>query len=272
MSVLKLGIIGCGFVGGSVEKGFNIDVKRFIVDPKHKDGMLLEELVNAEPSITFLCVPTPQEESHQDVDTSIVRETLAKLEALEYKGIVVVKSTITPYYLTKFKKDFKLKIVYNPEFLRESNADYDFINPDMQILGGKWRDCEVVEKAYVRHSSVKVVPTFKTDMVTASMLKYTVNSWLATKVAFFNELHELFSESGSNSSWEQFTDMLQRDHRMGDSHMQVPGPDGKFGFGGTCFPKDTNALLYYAKLTAKKNPLTILESAVKSNNKRREKS
>jgi UDPglucose 6-dehydrogenase len=59
---------------------------------------------------------------------------------------------------------------------------------------------------------------------------------------------------------------------MGDSHMQVPGPDGKFGFGGTCFPKDTNALLYYAKLTAKKNPLTILESAVKSNNKRREKS
>jgi len=269
MSTLRLGIIGCGFVGGSVEKGFNIDVKRFIVDPKHKDGIDLAELVIAEPSITFLCVPTPQEESHQDVDTSIVRDTLAKLEALEYKGIVVVKSTITPYYLTKFKKDFKLKIVYNPEFLRESSADYDFINPDMQILGGKWRDCEVVEKAYVRHSSVKVVPTFKTDMVTASMLKYTVNSWLATKVAFFNELHELFEQSGSNCTWEQFTDMLQRDHRMGGSHMQVPGPDGQFGFGGTCFPKDTNALLYYAKLTAEKNPLTILDSAVKSNSKRR---
>ena len=106
-------------------------------------------------------------------------------------------------------------------------------------------------------------------MVTASMLKYTVNSWLATKVAFFNELHELFEQSGSNCTWEQFTDMLQRDHRMGGSHMQVPGPDGQFGFGGTCFPKDTNALLYYAKLTAEKNPLTILDSAVKSNSKRR---
>ena len=88
MSTLRLGIIGCGFVGGSVEKGFNIDVKRFIVDPKHKDGIDLAELVIAEPSITFLCVPTPQEESHQDVDTSIVRDTLAKLEALEYNTFV----------------------------------------------------------------------------------------------------------------------------------------------------------------------------------------
>ena len=63
--------------------------------------------------------------------------------------------------------------------------------------------------------------------------------------------------------------MLRRDQRIGDSHMQVPGLDGEFGFGGTCFPKDTNALLYYAKLTAERNPLTILDSAVKSNNKRR---
>lgn len=269
MSVLKLGIIGCGFVGGSVNKGFNKNVEKYIVDPKIKDSISLDELISAEPSITFICLPTPQQDTHQDVDISIVREELSKLDILEYKGIVVVKSTITPYYLTKFKKEFKLRIVYNPEFLRESNADYDFINPEMQILGGKWRDCEVVEKAYVRHSSVKVVPTFKTDLITASLLKYTVNSWLATKVAFFNELHELFLQSGSASSWEQFTDMLRRDQRIGDSHMQVPGLDGEFGFGGTCFPKDTNALLYYAKLTAERNPLTILDSAVKSNNKRR---
>tara|TARA_B110000444_G_scaffold258548_1_gene299755 strand:+ start:1099 stop:1920 length:822 start_codon:yes stop_codon:yes gene_type:complete len=272
MSTLKLGIIGCGFVGGSVNKGFDKDVEKFIVDPKIDGSISLEELINVGPSITFICLPTPQQDTHQDVDIAIVRDMLKQLDALNYKGITVIKSTITPYYLTKFKKDFSLKIVYNPEFLRESNADYDFVNPNMQVLGGKWKDCEIVEKAYVRHSSVKIVPTFKTDLITASFLKYTINSWLATKVAFFNELHELFEASGSNSSWEHFTEMLEKDPRIGDTHMQVPGPDGNFGFGGTCFPKDTNALLYYAKLTSKSTtPLTILEQAVKSNNKHRKK-
>jgi UDPglucose 6-dehydrogenase len=133
----------------------------------------------------------------------------------------------------------------------------------MQILGGKWRDCEAVEKAYIRHSSVKIVPTFKVDMITASLIKYSINSWLATKVSWFNQLHELFQKSGAKGSWEQFTDMLKRDPRMGDSHMQVPGPDGKFGYGGHCFPKDTKALLYYSKL--KKAELKLLKASIEYN-------
>jgi UDPglucose 6-dehydrogenase len=272
MSTLKLGIVGCGFVGGAVSKGFNKGVEKFIVDPKIDNSISLEELVEASPSITFICLPTPQQDSHQDVDISVVRNMLKKLDALKYKGITVIKSTITPYYLTKFKKEFSLRMVYNPEFLRESHADYDFTNPSMQVLGGKWKECEIVEKAYVRHSSVKIVPTFKTDLITASFLKYTINSWLATKVAFFNELQQLFEESGSNSSWEHFIEMLEKDARIGNTHMQVPGPDGKFGFGGTCLPKDTNALLYYAKLTSKSsNPLSILKAAVDSNQSNRKK-
>ncbi len=272
MSTLKLGIVGCGFVGGAVNKGFNKGVEKFIVDPKIDNSISLEELVEASPSITFICLPTPQQDSHQDVDISVVRNMLKKLDALKYKGITVIKSTITPYYLTKFKKEFSLRMVYNPEFLRESHADYDFTNPSMQVLGGKWKECEIVEKAYVRHSSVKIVPTFKTDLITASFLKYTINSWLATKVAFFNELQQLFEESGSNSSWEHFIEMLEKDARIGNTHMQVPGPDGKFGFGGTCLPKDTNALLYYAKLTSKSsNPLSILKAAVDSNQSSRKK-
>ena len=137
----------------------------------------------------------------------------------------------------------------------------------MQILGGKWRDCEVVEKVYIRHSSVKTVPTFKTDLITASLLKYTINSWLATKVVFFNEVHNLFEATGSKFSWEQFTDMLTRDPRVGDSHLSVPGPDGKFGFGGHCFPKDTRALLYYSK--GKGSKLKLLEQAIKLNDEQR---
>jgi UDPglucose 6-dehydrogenase len=168
------------------------------------------------------------------------------------------------------KKDFKLKLVYNPEFLTEANSFQDFINPNMQVLGGKWRDCEAVEKAYIRHSSVKTVPTFKTDMITASLIKYTINSWLALKVTFFNELHGLFEHSGAAPQWNQFTDMLTRDPRIGDSHTNVPGPDGKFGYGGHCFPKDTKAFLYYSKL--KKKELTLLKAAIQLNEKQREES
>jgi UDPglucose 6-dehydrogenase len=210
-------------------------------------------------------LPTPQQQTHLDVDVNYVRTALSTLVTLGYKGIVVIKSTITPSHLTKMKSDFKsLKLVYNPEFLTEANALQDFIEPNMQILGGKWRDCDAVEKAYIRYSAVKIVPTFKVDLITASLIKYTINSWLATKVTFFNEIYDLFKNSGAHASWDQFTEMVKNDPRIGDSHMQVPGTDGKQGFGGHCFPKDTNALIYYAKLIGVK--LDVLDKVIKKNN------
>lgn len=263
MSNLRLGIVGHGFVGSSVSNGFDIDTEQYIVDTKQNNNTLSQLVKDFDPSITFICVPTPQQDTHLDVDVSIARNTLQSLSDLNYKGIVVIKSTITPHHLTQFKKDFKLKIVYNPEFLTEANSFEDFINPNMQVLGGKWRDCDTVEKAYVRHSSVKTVPTYKVDLITASLIKYTINSWLATKVIWFNQLKDLYDESGARASWEQFTTMLNEDPRMGDSHMQVPGPDGLKGFGGHCFPKDTKALLYYSKLKSKK--LKALEDIIKYN-------
>lgn len=264
---LKLGIIGHGFVGTAVDNGFDKNVDKFIVDI-NKNKNTIEDLIEFDPSLIFVCVPTPQQDSHDDVDVGIVRDVLINLNEKTYKGIIVIKSTITPQHLTNFKKQFKnLKLIYNPEFLTEANSLQDFIDPNMQILGGKWKDCEAVEKAYIRHSSVKIVPTFKVDLITASLIKYTINSWLATKVIFFNELKDLFDASSSHSSWSQFTDMLTRDSRIGDSHLKVPGPDGKKGFGGHCFPKDTNALIYYAKL--KGVDLSILKQAIKKNNKLR---
>lgn len=266
-SNLKLGIIGAGFVGGSVINGFDKNVEQFVVDTKLYPERTIDQLIEFSPSIIFVCVPTPKIEDYGDVDVSIVRQVLSDLYDRNYKGVVAIKSTITPKHLTKMKKDFGVKIVYNPEFLTEANAHQDFLNPHMQVLGGKWRDCDTVEKAYNRHSSVKVVPTYKVDLITASMIKYTINSWLATKVSFFNELYELHQESGSHTDWEQFTEMLGTDPRMGKTHMQVPGPDGKFGFGGHCFPKDTEAFLYYAK--NKKVELNLLKKAVTSNKSRR---
>lgn len=269
MSSLKLGVIGAGFVGSSVIHGFDTEtVEMIVVDPA-KNKNTIRDLVQFDPHLTFICVPTPESKSGE-VNVSTADSVLADLEKQGYTGIVVIKSTITPDHLTRFKKQYKLKMVYNPEFLTEANAHQDFINPPMQILGGKWRDCEWVEKAYVKHSRVKIVPTFKTDLISASLLKYTINSWLATKVTFMNEVYQLHKNSGANSSWEQFTDMLQRDPRIGNTHLKVPGPDGYHGFGGHCFPKDTAALLSYAdKLNT---DMDVLEKAVAKNKKLRKKS
>ena len=259
---LTLGIVGCGFVGSAVASGFDTpNVDSWIVDPK-KSTTTLQQLAAIGPHLTFICVPTP-ESINGSVNVTIVDQVLADLNKFAYDGIVVIKSTITPDHLERFVEEYDLRIVYNPEFLTEANAHQDFINPSMQILGGVWEECELVERAYVEFSKVKVVPTFKTDIVSASLLKYTINSWLATKVSFMNELYQLHKSSGAKTSWDQFTDMLQRDKRIGDSHLRVPGPDGSFGFGGHCFPKDTAGLLSYAD---KNNvDLSVLSKAVETN-------
>jgi UDPglucose 6-dehydrogenase len=262
MTNYKIGIIGKGFVGSAVSDGFS-NIEQYVVDPKISEDNTIDKLVNDfDPPLTFVCVPTPPNEDGS-VNVDIVTKVLQELNDREYKGIVVVKSTIIPDYLHVFKKSYKLKIVYNPEFLTEANASQDFVNPNMQVLGGKWKDCDTVEKAYNRYSNVRVVPTFKVDLSTASLIKYTINSWLATKVIWFNQLKDLYDDSGARASWKQFTDMLNEDPRVGDSHMQVPGPDGIKGFGGHCFPKDTKALLYYSKLKSKK--LRALEHIIKYN-------
>lgn len=262
----KLGIIGKGFVGSAVSDGFS-NVEQYVVDPRISEDNTIDKLVSEfDPPLTFVCVPTPPNDDGS-VNVDIVSEVLQELDDNEYKGIVVVKSTIIPDYLHVFKRSYRLKIVYNPEFLTESNASADFVNPNMQVLGGKFKDCVIVEKAYNRYSDVRVVPTFKVDLSTASLIKYTINSWLATKVVFFNELEKLQQASSSMVSWNQFTDMLTRDPRMGDSHMKVPGPDGEYGFGGHCFPKDTEALIHYAQ--SKNIKLSLLEKAVSKNKKLR---
>lgn len=256
--MLKLGVVGAGFVGGAVINGFDTDtVEMFVVDPKLSD-LTIAEMLKKHPQLIFICVPTPQN-TDGSVNVTIVENVLEEIEQSKYKGIVVIKSTITPDHLIRFKKDYTLSMVYNPEFLTEANAHADFINPNMQVLGGRWKDCDKVEKAYVRHSKVKTVPTYKVDLITASLIKYTINSWLATKVVWFNQMEQLFRNSGANASWDAFVEILQTDPRMGNSHMKVPGPDGQYGFGGHCFPKDVAAFLEYAK--ENNAPLKLLDKA-----------
>jgi UDPglucose 6-dehydrogenase len=260
-------VIGAGFVGSAVVAAFNhTQVDLEIVDPRDRPCKALGKnlkIADITADICFVCVPTPSM-PNGDVDVSIVNEVLRELVFSGYSGIVVIKSTITGNYLTQLTQTYsELRIVYNPEFLTERNAIADFQNPQMQILGGEWSDCVSVEQLYAQHSKIKVAPTFKTDIISASLLKYAINSWLATKVTFMNELYQMHMMAGADTTWEQFTDMLSRDNRIGNSHLQVPGPDGNFGFGGHCFPKDTQGLLQWARSVGV--DLSVLDQATEKN-------
>ena len=263
----SIGVVGLGYVGSSLAHTFS---KKFIIESydlnKASTASSIKQLCS-KTKIIFVCVPTPMRKDGS-CDTTIVERVCREIDEHAHNHIVVIKSTIVPGTSERISKDLKnSSLLFNPEFLTEANSLQDFLNPNMQILGGKWRDCEWVERLYVRHSNVRVVPTFKVDLITASMLKYTINSWLATKVTFFNELKELYDASNTKVPWESFTDMLTRDPRIGDTHMQVPGPDGQPGFGGHCFPKDTQAFLYYAREMGV--DLSVLDQAVAKNKKLR---
>ena len=100
-------------------------------------------------------------------------------------------------------------------------------------------------------------------MQAASLIKYSINCYLASKVIFFNQLNSIYQKTGSSTPWEQIIQAIGADSRIGKSHMQVPGHDKKYGYGGACFPKDTLALIRYSQQI--QEPFTLLQQVVDIN-------
>lgn len=253
---MKIGIVGHGFVGKAVDNGFNCD--RFAVDPKY--NTTLKDLEEFGPEFVFICVPTPQS-ADGSIDSSIVEVVVEEIAKFKKPPIIVVKSTATPDVLKRLSHVTDL--VYNPEFLTERNADRDFVFPHAVVLGGQKPLTSAVEKLYRDHSKVTVnAPFIHMRIVDAVFIKYATNTFLASKVMMFNQLKELYDKSGGQD-WGHLVSTLGLDPRMGTSHMKVPGLDGRPGFGGACFPKDTTALLAYAKSLSV--DMSVLREVVKSN-------
>lgn len=251
-----LGIVGHGFVGTAVDQAFEF-VDKVIVDPK-KWGNDLKSLVEIKNYLDFIfvCVPTPMSDSG-DIDSSLVEETTNFL--LENtSAIIIIKSTVTPRIIERIAAKSK-RIVYNPEFLTERNAYKDFINAEYMVLGGDKRICEKVKDLYNFCSACDMeTKTFYVTAYEASLIKYGINCYLASKVAWFNQFYDIINDE---DSYEKIIDVMKKDKRVGTSHMLVPGPDKKRGFGGACFPKDTYAFLKYAP------NFTILKEVIDSNEK-----
>ncbi len=240
-----IGIVGNGFVGNSIATGmfgFVDDVKIYDIDTARSTSTL-KETVN-ESDIVFLSVPTPMRDVlGGEIDLSILHNALQNIsDSLDKNNpVIVIKSTIVPGTMEKLQEKFSnLRLVFSPEFLTERYARLDFINSARIVLGGKDQDIEVVEK--IMRPRFPGARFIKTDFATAQLIKYMANCFFAVKVSFMNEMKQTCEAAGAN--WDDAIAGFISDGRIGNSHIAVPGHDGSLGFGGKCFPKDLNAMIY----------------------------
>lgn len=257
---VKIAIIGHGFVGKATEKGFSKNTEIFLVDPLLNSNV--SDLADFNPDFIFVCVPTPMNDDGSQ-NFQIVLEVFQEIADLETDACVILKSTVTADNLKK-AENYLPNFVYNPEFLRENHAEFDFVNSKMIIIGGPKTEQELVKQLYLQNSKCLTKNFILIDRITASLIKYTINSFLASKVLFFNQIKDIYDTSGAEQDWSNFINILSLDERIGSSHMMIPGHDGKKGFGGACFTKDTAAMYKYSEIIGKE--FKLLKTIIDLNN------
>jgi len=210
-------------------------------------GITLEEL-DRECDILFFCLPTPL---HHDGScyTKILEETLARCSTNPYK---VIRSTVPVGFAAKHGCYFM------PEFLTEANWEDDFRRTKEWVVGiptvapsattvdeFKTRIQKLIKRSHKNRAIDSPTVVF-CDTNEAEMLKLMKNCFLSAKVGLMNEFYDFCG--ATHTDYNNVAGLAKRDARMGTSHFQVPGPDGRRGFGGTCFPKDTHSL--YCQMNA----------------------
>jgi UDPglucose 6-dehydrogenase len=280
---MKIAVIGMGFVGlvtaaVLADQGNNvtcIDVDQKKIDMLKNGGLyiyepLLKELLlknrinvyfssdysNLEGNeVAFICVPTPT--VNEKIDLSYVRSALNSVDSVNRNIIIAVKSTVVPGTASTLSSYIERDLVSNPEFLREGNAIGDTINPDRIVIGGK--NQEYVEKVR-KIWEFTGAPVLLTTNENAELIKYASNSFLATKISFINEIANL-CEKIPGTDVMIVAQGIGMDHRIGKDFLKAG-----IGFGGSCLPKDTMALVSYAE--EKGIELKIIKSAIVVNNER----
>tara|TARA_Y100001938_G_scaffold137696_1_gene202250 strand:+ start:384 stop:1226 length:843 start_codon:yes stop_codon:yes gene_type:complete len=242
----NIGIVGQGYVGTAIKVGFEphydyihtydkFDISKSTV-PNLKD--LVDKC-----EVIFVCVPTPMKKDgtcYTGIVEEVIKEIDYNVDTDKDKPIVVIKSTIPPGTTDKFNKSYSnVIVIFNPEFLTEENFLEDFKNQNRIILGGNRIGTNKLRQIYS-----KVFPQatiVKTGSKTAEMTKYFINNFLATKVSFANEMYKVCEQI--DIDYDKVVEYATYDERLGKSHWAVPGPDGDYGYGGHCLPKDLSAII-----------------------------
>ena len=250
----KIGVVGNGFVGAAVKFGFSpqvgcdAEVRVYDINPS-KSTHELEETVN-KSDFVFLSVPTPAN-SDGSINIDILESALSDInEVSEVDNYILIRSTVVPGTTWALQEKFSnLNLLFNPEFLTERSANFDFINQSRFIIGSGDSDKSALgSKLFsqlIKDRFGECVSVLECTYETAEMIKYMSNCFFATKVSFLNEMYQIAKKCEVN--WQQAVDGFVADGRIGHSHLNVPGHDGKFGFGGSCFPKDIQAMIDFSE-------------------------
>ena len=241
----SIGIVGQGFVGGSVYTVLSQyeNIGTYDIDRRKCNTKSLGELVD-QSDIIFVSVPTPMRETGECY-IGIVEDILSYIDDYATTGkTIITKSTVPPGTHTEWSKRYKnLSIVFNPEFLTEANAVEDFRTQRYIILGSKdATDFERAKQAFTLAFPEDSISYLYCSYEEAEAIKYFRNTFLSVKLSFCNEYYNLCKMLGID--YGLVATVAHMDERLGNSHYKVPGPDGDMGFGGHCFPKDIRALMY----------------------------
>jgi UDPglucose 6-dehydrogenase len=251
----KIGIIGLGFVGGAIYDAMEWQVTTVVMDPAKGRNATYQEI--KECSGIFICVPSPQDDDGT-CDTSILEGVLANLK--DYTGVIISKCTAPPDVYTRLNAEYP-NLIHAPEFLTAANAIKDYVNGKFAFIGGSVGAYQREAERIIRMGQQHLESVYHCTIAEAALAKYAINSFMATKVVFMNELYNVAQAAGID--YNNIAHMIKADIRIGNSHMKVPGPDGQLGFGGACFPKDTSALLKYSEGIGEQ--MNVLDAAVKKN-------
>jgi len=268
---MNLGFIGMGFVGGNTAKVFEEKFNILAYD-KYKSPYTSEENISKivqEAEIIFLSVPTPMKKEG-GIDLSIIYESLDLLKKYLEKSsrvpLVVIRSTAVPGTTEKLEEKYNFNFAYNPEFLREKTAYEDMKNTSRVVIGAKKK--EIFDRVKEVYSFI--FPNAKyvfTNTKTAEMIKYAANVFLASQISIANEMYHICKALDVN--YNEVKETILLDERIA-RNINVPGPDGSFGFGGKCFPKDFNALIHLSEEKGY-DPLLLKEAWKLNERIRREK-
>ena len=249
---MNLLIIGFGIVGQAVYEGLieNNTIDLLDIEPN-------DDIDYSSYDGIIICLPTPQG-PRGECDDMLVEQYITTIR-MEVPAVpILIKSTISLELVELLEDD--QEVTYNPEFLTEADSNKEFCHQKFAIFGG--HHCRSWYDLYI-NSGIKIDKVRFTSMKNAAYAKYTINSFLATKVIFFNELYNMYCNDG----FDELTELVAMDERIGKSHMTVPGHDREFGFGGMCLPKDT--LAFATSASRKGSPLKLLEEAILINNELR---
>ena len=239
---MKIIIAGYGPVGVAIRHALK-DRMRVIIDDPYKDHITTPADIEDVDGVV-VCVATPQLEDGS-CGTRNVRDVLRKYGKTKF----LIKSAVDPVWLRGYHDHFGGSVTVSPEFLGSSNCyrnpTDEFLNQEFAIFGGpdaRWWD-ELFRPSLPNLKTVKYCTRDQ-----AAFGKYLENCFLATRVTFFNEMFDVYNRLGFEG-FDQMVDAITIDPRIGRSHSQVPGPDGKRGWGGHCLPKDTSAFEFFGKHT-----------------------